>query len=121
MGKTKKQHEKDIVEIIKEKKVKFIQHIFGYYPDLASSQFYNLKLEQSERIKEAIARNKSKATGDLLDKWINSDNSTLQIAAYRLICTDEERQKLNQNYLELTGKDGASLAPKPVEITIKRE
>lgn len=121
MGKTKKQHEEDIVETIKEKKVMCIKHIFGYYSDLQSSQFYNLKLEQSERIKEAITKNKSKATGDLINKWINSDNPTLQIAAYRLICTDEERQKLNQNYLELTGKDGASLAPKPIEITIKRE
>lgn len=121
MGKTKNQHEKDIVEIIKEKNVMYIQHIFGHYPDLASSQFYNLKLEESERIKEAIAKNKSKATGYLINKWIGSDNPTLQIAAYRLTCTDEERQKLNQNYLELTGKDGASLAPKPIEVTIKRE
>ena len=119
MGKTKKQHEEDIVKTIKENKVRCISHIFGHYHDLESSQFYNLKLEQSERIKEAIVKNKSKTTGYLLDKWINSDNPTLQIAAYRLTCTDEERQKLNQNYLELTGKDGASLAPKPIEITIK--
>ena len=111
MRKTKKQHEKDIVEVIKENKVMFIKHIFGYYPDLASSQFYNLKLEQSEKIKEAIAKNKSKATGYLINKWISSDNPTLQIAAYRLTCTNEERQKLNQNYLELTGKDGKDLAP----------
>ena len=121
MGKTKKQHEKDIIKIIDENKIMCIQHIFGYYSDLGSSQFYNLELEKSERIKEAIAKNKSKATGYLLNKWINSDNPTSQIAAYRLICTNEERQKLNQNYLELTDKDGASLAPKPIEITIKRE
>lgn len=111
MGKTKKQHEKDIVEVIKEKKVMCIQHIFGHYADLASSQFYNLKLQESESIKEAIVKNKSKATGYLINKWIASDNPTLQIAAYRLTCTDEERQKLNQNYLELTGKDGKDLAP----------
>ena len=102
--KSKAQHEKDIVEIIKKNKVCVIQHIFGYYTDLKSSQFYNLELEKSESIKEAIASNKAKGCIVLLNKMINSDNATLNLAAYRLICTPEERQNLNQSYIDHTTK-----------------
>ena len=106
--KSKEQHEKEIVEIIKKNKVCVIQHIFGYYTDLKSSQFYNLELEKSESIKEAIASNKAKGCIVLLNKMIQSDNPTLNLAAYRLICTPEERQNLNQSYIDHTSK-GESL------------
>ena len=102
--KTKEQHEDEIVEAIIKHKIRIIQHIFGYYTDIKSSQFYNLELEKSERIKGAISRNKAKDTGVLLDKWLKSENATLQIAAYRLICTNEERQMLNQQYIDHTSK-----------------
>ena len=98
--KPKEQHEKDIVEIVIRNKICVIQHIFGHYTDLKSSQFYNLELEKSESIKDAISQNKSKGTNYLLNKWITSENPTLQIAAYRIICSHEERQSLNQQYVE---------------------
>ena len=100
--KSKAKHESDIVQVIIKNKICTIQHIFGAYTDLKSSQFYNLELEKSETIKEAIAQNKSKGCNYLLNKWISSENPTLQIAAYRLICTPEEHQKLNQQYIDHT-------------------
>jgi hypothetical protein len=111
MAKTKEQHEKDIVEVIKEKKICRISHIFGFYTDIKSSQFYNLKLEKSDNIKEAIHQNRAKGTGYLLNKWISSDNATLQIAAYRLICTPEERQMLNQQYIEMKQIQDKDMTP----------
>ena len=111
MAKTKDQHEKDIVEVIKEKKICRISHIFGFYTDIKSSQFYNLKLEKSDNIKEAIHQNRAKGTGYLLNKWISSDNATLQIAAYRLICTPEERQMLNQQYIEMKQIQDKDMTP----------
>jgi len=111
MAKTKDQHEKDIVEVIKEKKICRISHIFGFYTDIKSSQFYNLKLEESDKIKEAIHQNRAKGTGYLLNKWISSDNATLQIAAYRLICTPEERQMLNQQYIEMKQIQDKDMTP----------
>jgi len=111
MAKTKDQHEKDIVEVIKEKKICRISHIFGFYTDIKSSQFYNLKLEKSDNIKEALHQNRAKGTGYLLNKWISSDNATLQIAAYRLICTPEERQMLNQQYIEMKQIQDKDMTP----------
>lgn len=100
MGRKKEEYEKEIVEVIKKNKITFISHIFGHYFDLKSAQFYNLELEKSEKIKEEIEKNRAKGCNFLRNKWIASENATLQIAAYRLICGDDERQMLNQQYIE---------------------
>jgi hypothetical protein len=102
--KTKDQHEEDIIEVIKKFKVMRIQHIFSHYVDLKSAQFYNLELEKSESIKEAIAFNKTKAVGYMLKKWIDSDNPTLQISAFKVLCDDDERKKLSLQYVESENK-----------------
>lgn len=100
--KTRKQHEDEIVEVIKKNKVMFIEHIFGYYTDLKKTQFYNLKLHESNAIKEAIHKNRTYAAGYMIQKWIASDNPTLQVAAYRLVCSSDEHRLLNQQYVEQT-------------------
>jgi hypothetical protein len=99
---TKKEREKEIVEIIKKNKIMFIEHIFGYYTDIKKSQFYNLKLHESDAIREAIHKNRTFAAGYMIQKWIASDNPTLQVAAYRLVCSSEEHRLLNQQYVEST-------------------
>lgn len=101
MAKKKEQYEKEITDCIKKYRIMFISHIFGFYTDIKISQFYNLGLEKSAMIKEAIAQNRSKACGVLVNKWIASDNATLQIAGYRLVATEEERMALNQEYVKL--------------------
>ena len=52
-------------------------------------------------IKDAISENRSKACGYMVNKWIASDNATLQIAGYRLVATEEERMALNQEYVKI--------------------
>jgi len=115
MAKSKRKHEKDIIEVIRKNKICRIQHIFGHYDELRSSQFYNLGLEKSESIKEELNKNCSKGANCLLDKWMASENATLQIAAMRLICTPEERRLLNQNYIDLT-TNGNDLTPLTIEV-----
>ena len=100
MGKTKEQHEKEILDVIIKHKIMKIQHIFQHYTDLASAQFYNLELEKSESIKEAIQTNKSKAVSYMLNKWVGSDNATLQISAFKVLCEDEDRKKLSMQFVE---------------------
>jgi hypothetical protein len=100
MGKTKEQHEKEILEIIVKNKVMKINHIFQHYTDLQHSQFYNLELDKSESIKEAISKNKSKAVSYMLNKWVGSDNATLQISAFKVLCEDEDRKKLSMQFVE---------------------
>jgi len=36
----------------------------------------------------------------MLAKWVKSENPTLQIAAMRLLSDNDERQALNQQYIE---------------------
>lgn len=102
--KPKEQHEKEIVEVIVKHKVMKIQHIFSHYLDLKSSQFYNLELEKSETIKEAIDNNKAKACTYMLNKWIGSDNPTLQISAFKVLCDEDERKKLSMQFVETDNK-----------------
>lgn len=101
MGKKKETYEKEITECIKKNRIMFVSHIFGYYTKLKKAQFYNLGLDKSDTIKDAIAENRSKACGYMVNKWIASDNATLQIAGYRLIATEEERMALNQEYVKI--------------------
>jgi hypothetical protein len=104
MGKSKEQHEKEILEVVIKNKVMKIQHIFQHYTDIASAQFYNLELEKSESIKEAIKLNKSKAVSYMLNKWVGSDNATLQISAFKVLCEDEDRKKLSMQFVESENK-----------------
>lgn len=101
MAKKKETYENEIIKCIKDNNLMFISHIFGYYTDLKISQFYNLGLEKSAKIQEAISYNRAKAKGGMINKWIASDNATLQIAGYRLVATEEERMALNQEYVKL--------------------
>lgn len=99
--KTKEEHIAAILNIIHEKKVMRFAHLPAYYP-LSRSQLYNLGLDKVDDIKEAIEQNRMKAKNIMLNKWIASDNATLQIAAFRLMADDEERRALNQQYLDMT-------------------
>jgi hypothetical protein len=104
MGKTKEQHETDILDVIVKNKVMKISHIFQHYTDLQRAQFYNLELDKSDNIKEAIAKNKSKAVSYMLNKWVGSDNATLQISAFKVLCEDEDRKKLSMQFVESENK-----------------
>jgi hypothetical protein len=103
--KKKEEHEKQILKLIEKHKIMKIQHIFQHYTNLASSQFYNLELEKSESIKEAINLNKTKAVSYMINKWIASENATLQISAFKVLCEDDERKKLSMQYVESENKN----------------
>lgn len=105
------EHEKKILEIIAEKQIYTFKDIFVHYKDCNRATAYNLDLDKSDSIKDALNLNKRKGVVSMLDKWVKSENATLQIAAMRLLCDSEEHRLLNQNYTELTGKDGKDLTP----------
>ena len=63
---------------------------------------YDYGLHELHTIKGAFEDNRSKGTNYLLQKWMKSDNPTLQIAAMRIIAEEEDRQRLNQQYIDHT-------------------
>ena len=99
-----KTHEVAILNLIKEKKIMRFDHIFGHYTGCSRATAYNHGLDKLDSIKEALQQNRSKGVDYLLQKWISGDNATLQIAAMRLICSKEEHQLLNQQYIDHTTK-----------------
>jgi hypothetical protein len=111
-------HEAAILKLIKEKKLMRFDHIFGHFTGCSRATAYNHNLDKLDSIKEALESNRAKGVDYLLQKWIAGNNSVLQIAAMRLICTSEEHRLLNQNYTELTGKNGKDLITDPITIRV---
>jgi len=97
-------HEAPILKLIKDKKLMRFDHIFGYYTGCSRATAYNHGLDKLDSIKEALELNRTKGVDYLLQKWIEGNNPTLQIAAMRFICTKEEHQLLNQQYIDYTTK-----------------
>lgn len=104
-AKTEKQkdYEAQMLKVIKEKKIKFFEHAFAYLP-FAKRTAENHDLHKMHTIKDAINENKVSAKDYMLSKWVESDNATLNISAYRLLSDSEEHQKLNQSYVDHTTK-----------------
>ena len=99
-----KAYEKELLKIIKERKIMFFSHAFAY-TSFSAATAYNHGLEKLDTIKEALAKNRASGVTYMLNKWISSDNATLQIAAMRIISDEELRRSLNQQYIEQTIKE----------------
>lgn len=111
MSKTDK-YKAELLDVIKKHKIAFIDHCFAF-TSFSRSTAYEHNLDKSDDIKNAIAQNRVKAKNYMLNKWIASDNATLQLAAYRLCADPEEHQKLNQQYIDHTSK-GEKMQPVPI-------
>jgi hypothetical protein len=104
LTKKQKAYEKELLEIIKERKIMFFSHAFAY-TSFSAATAYNHNLEKLDTIKDALAKNRASGVTYMLNKWIGSDNATLQIAAMRIISDEDLRRSLNQQYIEQTIKE----------------
>ncbi len=96
----KKKYEEEIIQVIEEKKIKRFSHVFLFYTGCSRATAYNYELEKLDTIEEALRNNRETAVNYMLDKWIESENATLQLAAMRIVGEEEDRRKLNQQYIE---------------------
>ena len=99
-----KAYEKELLKIIDERKIMFLNHSFAY-TSFSAATAYNHDLEKLDTIKSALAKNRTSGVTYMLNKWISSDNATLQIAAMRIISDEDLRRSLNQQYIEQTIKE----------------
>ena len=99
---------KKALKVIEENNLYFIEDIVTYLP-CSKKTFYNHNLPDLPDIKEALETNRVTEKVKMRKKWADSDNATLQLAHYKLICNDEERRKISMNYNEHAGKGGESL------------
>lgn len=115
MKEKSKKYEEELLKVIKEKKIAFFDHCFGFTSFSRRTAYY-YRLHESHDIKSAINQNRVTAKNYMLNKWIASDNATLQISAYRLLSDPEEHRLLNQNSSQVEDETNQV---KPIEIIIK--
>lgn len=95
------------VEVIEKEKLTFFNDLAIYVePTMAS--LYEWEFEKLEILKSALLKNKLATKKKLRNKWEESDNATLQLAAYKLIAEKEELNALTMNRQEITNPPGES-------------
>jgi hypothetical protein len=112
--------EKQALKAIKEHKVPFIEHLVSYLP-CDKTTFYAHNLHESNVIKEAIEKQKVDKKSIIMNKWLNGDNATAQIAAYKLLSNDSEFCKLSGQQIDHKNNGGSFNASEATtEELIKR-
>lgn len=93
-------YESELIKAIKKFNWHRWAHIDWSALSFSRKSAYNYKLHELHSIKEVLEENRSKSTNYLLQKWINSDNATLQIAAFKILAESDDHKRLNQQYVE---------------------
>lgn len=93
-------HEQEMINAIKKHNWMRWSHIDWNALPYGRATAYNHKLEKLDTIKAAFEQNRSSATNYLLQRWINSDNATLQIAAFKIVADSDDHKRLNQTYVD---------------------
>lgn len=94
------QHEEEMIKAIQKYKWARWAHIEWNLLSFKRATAYNHDLDKLDTIKDAFQVNRSEATNYMLQKWIKSDNATLQIAAFKIVASDEDHRRLNQSFIE---------------------
>ena len=100
-------------EAIEKNNLFFVEDIVAFLPCVRST-FYDYFPDGSDEldtIKEKLGQNKIKTKSSIRAKLYKSEKAAELLALYRLICTNEERQMLNQNYIDITSKGGELKSP----------
>jgi hypothetical protein len=93
-------------QAIKENNLFFIEDIVAFIPCSKPTfyEFFPVDSNELNRLKELIDRNKVKTKSAIRAKLFKGEKAAELLSLYRLICTNEERQMLNQQYIDHTSK-----------------
>jgi len=97
---------------IKENNLFFIEDVVAFIPVTKTWLYekYPLGSNEMDTIKELLNENKVRTKSSIRAKLFKSEKAAELLALYRLICTPEEHQLLNQQYIDHTSK-GEKIAP----------
>jgi flagellar biosynthesis regulator FlbT len=100
-------------EAIKANNLFFIEDIIAFIPCSKPTfyEFFPVNSNELNTLKGLLEDNKVVTKSAIRRKLFKSDKAAELLALYRLICTKEEHQLLNQQYIDHTTK-GESIAPK---------
>ena len=105
------------VKAIEEYGLISLNELISYIP-IKKSQFFNAKYNEEEQIIDALNDSKIKTKVKRRKEWANSENSTLQIALYKLCATPDELKRLGTQYNVVSGD--SEEAPVKVDIDINK-
>lgn len=86
--------ENTALEAIEAYKLTSVDDIVAFIP-CGRSTFYEHKLDKSTLLKDAVNKNKIMMKQHIKKKWYDSDNATTDIALFKLLGTQDERDALN--------------------------
>lgn len=101
----KEELEKKALAAVEKHKLMFMEHIIAYMP-CGKTTFYELKLNELNSIKKAVELNRINRKVKMLNHWVDSDSNALQIAAMKMIATEEEAHRLSGTRTEVKHKGG---------------
>jgi len=85
---------------IKKHKITLITEVCSFI-GISEATFYRHELHKDEDVQNEILANKVHITWKLKSKWFLSDNPTLQIALFKLTCSEDEAHRLNATKREI--------------------
>lgn len=91
---------KKSLKAIKDHDLTHIVDVVAYL-SCSRATFYNHGLDKVDILKDAVDNNKIKIKTIMKKNWFKSENSTLQVALMKLICTDDEAHRLNGSKREV--------------------
>lgn len=119
MAYDKKKIYNDVINAIKKHKLKHFAYIQAYVGPCTERlyEFFPIDSNESNAIKRELELNKINAKVKMRNKWEESDNPTLQIAAFKLIATEEEQQALSTNYQKTEHSGEIKTEPATIIVT----
>lgn len=113
---------KKALELIPKHHLFFIEDVIAMLP-ISKPTFYDyFKIDSNElnTIKELLDIEKVNMKVKLRAKMYNSKTDTATLALYKLICSDEERMKLSQAYVDFSTQGESLNRPKQLELIISK-
>ena len=91
-------------EAIMKNNLFFIEDVVAFIPCSKPTfyEFFPVESNELNTIKGQLDENKTKTKSAIRAKLFKSPKASELLALYRLICTSEEHQKLNQSYIDHT-------------------
>ena len=105
-------------EAITKNNLFFIEDVVAFLP-IRKQTFYDyfpLDSDEMDTIKDILEQNKIKTKSAIRAKLFKGEKAAELLALYRLICTPEERQNLNQSYIDHTSKGEKIENKDPLEL-----
>ena len=102
------------IEAVEQHGLIFIEEIVSFLP-CSKETFYNHKLHESDKLKEAIFNSKVNIKASIRNRWRMSENVTAEIMLYKLAASEEELRRLSVVKQEVGGNEGEAIK---LEITV---